>query len=131
MTADTVAGIIARVVTTIVALTFGLLVGSAWLATPASAQAPTGSAERGYQVYTRLMCHACHGTVGQGGERGAGPKLTPFPLPYSAFAAQVRTPRQVMPPYTPKWVSDQDIADMYAYIMSIKPPPAAKDLPLP
>jgi hypothetical protein len=28
-------------------------------------------------------------------------------------------------------VSDQELADMYAYLLSIKPSPAAKDLPLP
>jgi mono/diheme cytochrome c family protein len=108
-----------------------LLIVGALVVPSAFAQTPPGSVERGQQVYLRLLCHACHGTVGQGGERGAGPKLSPFPLPYSAWAAQIRTPRQVMPPYTATWVSDQDIADMYAYILSVKPPPAAKDLPLP
>jgi len=71
-----------------------------------------------------------HGTVGQGGERGAGPKIYPNPFPYAAFVMQVRKPRQGMPPYTDKHVSDQDLADMYHYLFSTKPAPAAKDIPL-
>lgn len=35
-----------------------------------------------------------------------------------------------MPAYTRKWVSDQDVADMYAYLTSLKPSPATKDIPL-
>jgi mono/diheme cytochrome c family protein len=92
--------------------------------------APPGNAERGKKVYIQQMCHNCHGTVGQGGERGAGPKIYPNPNPFPAFVMQVRKPRQVMPPYTEKHVSDQDLADMYHYLLSIKPAPAAKDIPL-
>ncbi|MBI4247291.1 MAG: cytochrome c [Candidatus Rokubacteria bacterium] len=109
-----------------------LLIASAWIASDAfAADTLPGSAERGQQAYMRFMCYTCHGTVGQGGERGAGPKLTPNPFPYVAWAAQIRKPQQVMPPYTDRHVSEQDLADMYAYILSIKPPPPAKDLPLP
>ena len=70
-------------------LVLALLTAGAVVVPSAFAQAPPGSVERGQQVYLRLLCHACHGTVGQGGERGAGPKLSPFPLPYSAWAAQI------------------------------------------
>ena len=68
--------------------------------------------------------------AGQGGERGAGPKIYPNPFPYQAFVMQVRRPRLVMPPYTDKHVSDQDLADIYHYLFSTKPSPAAKDIPL-
>jgi mono/diheme cytochrome c family protein len=95
----------------------------------ALAQNPPGSPERGLQTYMKLQCYACHGTVGQGGERGAGPKLLPNPFPYVAFAFQVRTPRQDMPPYRREFLSDQDLADIYAYLLSIKPDKAAKDIP--
>ena len=98
--------------------------------TAQSLGAPPGSAERGKKLYIEQMCHNCHGTLGQGGERGAGPKIYPNPFPYTAFAMQVRKPRQVMPPYTDKHVSDQDLADMYHYLFSTKPSPAAKDVPL-
>ena len=102
----------------------------AGMATAASAQAPQGSAERGRQVYLAMGCHACHGTVGQGGERGAGPKIAPNPFPYEAFAFQTRRPRSSMPRYPVEYLSDQQLADIYAYIASIKQGPSAKDVPL-
>ena len=92
--------------------------------------APQGSAERGKKLYMQQLCHTCHGTLGQGGDRGSGPKIYPNPFPFPAFVMQVRKPRQVMPPYAEKHVSDQDLADMYHYLFSTKPSPAAKDNPL-
>jgi mono/diheme cytochrome c family protein len=91
---------------------------------------PAGSADRGYHAYMKYMCYTCHGTLGQGADRGAGPKLTPGLLPYPAFALQTRTPRLDMPPYRQQFLSDQELADIYAYLSSIKPSPAAKDIPL-
>jgi cytochrome c553 len=38
---------------------------------------PAGSADRGYHTYMKFMCYTCHGTLGQGADRGAGPKLAP------------------------------------------------------
>ncbi len=91
--------------------------------------APAGSAERGQKIFMHQMCFNCHGTVGQGGGV-AGPKLAPNPFPWAAFAQQVRKPRVEMPPYSEKNLSEQDLADAYAYLVSIKPGPAAKDVPL-
>lgn len=93
-------------------------------------KAPAGSAETGYQVYMKYQCYTCHGTVGQGADRGTGPRLAPNPVSYATFMSQVRTPRQDMPAYRQAFVSDQEIADIYAYLVSIKPSPAAKDIPL-
>ena len=87
-----------------------------------------GSAERGMKLYQDKWCHSCHGTAGQGGERGAGPKLAPSPFPYEAFAAQTRRPRSSMPRYPVEVLSDQELTDIYAYIASIKARPA-KDIP--
>ena len=96
----------------------------------AQAQAPAGSAERGYKLYMEKMCYTCHGTVGQGGERGAGPQISPTKWPYEAFAQQVRHPRQDMPRYPAKFVTDQELADIYAYVASIKPWRPAKEIDL-
>ena len=104
--------------------------GGAIAQTAQSLGAPPGSAERGKKVYMEQLCYTCHGTVGQGGERGAGPKIYPNPFPYAAWVMQIRKPRQAMPPYTVQHVSDQDLADMYHYLFSTKPSPAAKDIPL-
>ncbi|OLC16941.1 MAG: hypothetical protein AUH29_03640 [Candidatus Rokubacteria bacterium 13_1_40CM_69_27] len=89
-----------------------------------------GSAERGQKLFVDLGCFACHGTHGQGGDRGAGPRIYPNPFPWPVFQHMVRKPRRDMPAYTEKWVSDQDLADMYAYLLSLKAAPAAKDIPL-
>ena len=58
------------------------LVSAALLALTASAAfaqdpPPAGSAERGQQAYMKYMCYTCHGTLGQGADRGTGPKLAP------------------------------------------------------
>ena len=109
----------------------GLVAGSALAQQTAQGMgAPGGSAERGKKLYMEQLCYTCHGTVGQGGDRGSGPKIYPNPYPFAAFVNQVRKPRQVMPPYSDTHVSDQDLADMYHYLFSTKPSPAAKDIPL-
>ena len=100
------------------------------VATAAQAQdAPAGAAGRGYGIYIQQMCHNCHGTVGQGGGV-AGPKIAPHPFAWAQFARQVRAPRLVMVPYSSRVLPEQDLADIYAYVISIKPGPAAKDIPL-
>ena len=98
--------------------------------TAESLGAPPGNAERGQKIFMYQLCYTCHGTVGQGGERGSGPRLYPNPFPWQAFLTQVRKPRQAMPPYTEKNLSDQDLADIYRYLFSTKPSPAANDIPL-
>jgi ubiquinol-cytochrome c reductase cytochrome c subunit len=92
--------------------------------------APPGDVKRGHAAYLKYQCYTCHGTVGQGAERGAGPKLAPHPFPWAGFELQVRTPRQNMPPYRKPQLSDQELADIYAYVRSIKPSPAASAIPL-
>ena len=100
-------------------------------ATSAFAQeSPVGSAERGQKHFMKYMCYTCHGSAGQGADRGTGPKVAPGPLPYLAFALQVRTPRLDMPAYRKEFVSDQELTDIYAYLSSIKPGPQVKDIPL-
>jgi len=76
------------------------------------------------------MCYTCHGTVGQGGERGTGPQIAPSQWPLEAFAQQVRHPRQDMPRYAAKFVSDQELADIYAYVKTIKESRPAREIDL-
>jgi mono/diheme cytochrome c family protein len=111
------------------------LVSAALLALTASAAfaqdpPPPGSANRGQQAYMKYMCYTCHGTLGQGADRGTGPKIAPGMLPYAAFALQVRAPRLDMPPYRQQFLSDQELADIYAYLSLTKPSLEAKDIPL-
>ena len=71
-------------------------------------------------MFSTVGCWECHGYAAEG---GVGPKLAPDPLPYAAFQAQVRAPRQDMPHYSVDQLSDQDLADIYAYVQSIPRPP--------
>ena len=96
----------------------------------AQEQTPSGSAERGYKAYMKYQCYTCHGTVGQGADRGAGPKLAPNPFPWAGFEFQVRTPRQDMPAYRRQHLPEQDLADIYAYVRTIKAPLPASAIPL-
>src|SRR5262249_8267859 len=75
-----------------------LLIGSASTAL-AQENPPAGSVESGYQAYMKYQCYTCHGTVGQGADRGTGPRLAPKPISYSTYVIQLRTPRQDMPAY--------------------------------
>lgn len=104
------------------------------LATGALSQTPaaptkTGDADHGRQLFERNGCYQCHGHAGQGGLAGA--RLAQTKLPEPAFIAYVRNPSSgSMPPFRPKILSDQDLADIYAYILTFPAPRAAKDIPL-
>jgi ubiquinol-cytochrome c reductase cytochrome c subunit len=87
----------------------------------------------GKAVYMRVGCFTCHGTVGHG---GAGARLAPNPLPLATFQTWVRkgTPGWSilggMPSFSTTVISDKELADVRAYLASLPPPPAAKDIPL-
>jgi ubiquinol-cytochrome c reductase cytochrome c subunit len=87
---------------------------------------PAGDAANGKRLYMGTGCYQCHGTVGQG-SRGTGPHLAPKPLPYAIFAGQLRKPANTMPPYTTAVLSDQELADIYAYLLTVPPLPGPKD----
>jgi mono/diheme cytochrome c family protein len=97
-------------------------------ATAAFAQgAPRGDTANGKKLYETIGCFECHGYAGQGG--GAGPKLINPPA-WEAFIVQLRTPRQVMPPFTAKVTTDQQLADIYSYISTFPKPADPKTIPL-
>ena len=109
----------------------GLAALSLALAGAASAQnaPPQGDAAKGKATFMADGCYECHGRVGQGG-RLTGPRLALTQLPLDAFTQQLRQPSNEMPPYETGVVSDQDVADIYAYLQSLPPPKSAKDIPL-
>jgi len=90
--------------------------------------APAGDAARGKALFVKNGCYQCHNYEGQGG--AAGPRIAPNPLPFQGLVGYVRAPRGDMPPYTVKVMSDQDLADVHAYLRSRPRPPAVSSVPL-
>ena len=108
---------------------FGLL-AFALIAVPvvASAQdAPRGDPAAGKQLFDSKACYSCHGYVGQGSREG--PRISP-PMPFPAFLAQMREPRGIMPPYKEAILTDQQAADIVAYLASLPRSPDPKSVPL-
>jgi mono/diheme cytochrome c family protein len=95
------------------------------LASALSAQSP--SAQNGKKIFDTYGCYQCHDHDGHG---GVGARLAPNPIPFAAFSKYVRQPTGEMPPYTKKVVSDQELADIYAYLQTIPQPPPAKSIPI-
>jgi mono/diheme cytochrome c family protein len=86
------------------------------------------SAEKGKSAYVQHGCWQCHGFQGQGAN--TGPKLAPDPMPIEAFSAFVRTTDRAMPPYTEAVLSNEELADIHAYLQSIPKPADYKSIPL-
>lgn len=96
-------------------------------AAPNAQAAPTGNAENGKKIYSSYGCYQCHGYAAQG---GAGARLAPRPIAFATFSRYVRRPTGQMPPYTGKVVSDQELADIYTFLLTIPAPPAANTIPI-
>ena len=87
--------------------------------------------KKGKDAFMKFGCWQCHGTQGQGSSvTSAGKVLAPDPMPYEAFAAFVRTTNRAMPPYSEAVLSNEDLADIYAYLQSIPKPADYKTIPL-
>jgi mono/diheme cytochrome c family protein len=99
-------------------------------APPSNLSSLTGNTQNGGRIYVADGCYECHGRVGQGSQSTAAPRVGPPALTIDAFARYIHAPTGNMPPYTGKVVSDQDVADIYAFLKSLPPAPAAKDIPL-
>ena len=94
----------------------------------AAPQPPAGDARNGKTLFLKSGCYQCHGSEGQG--RLAGPRLAPDPIPFRGLVAYVRAPRGERPPYAAKVISEQQLADVYAYLKARPQPPAVSSLPL-
>jgi ubiquinol-cytochrome c reductase cytochrome c subunit len=109
-------------------LTFVAAIGAACCA---SAQVPAespGSAATGAKLYVDRACWQCHGLAAQGGGI-AGPRLAGRVQSWPAFAAYVRRPAEEMIPFTSKVLPDGELADIFAWLRSLPPPPAVETLP--
>jgi mono/diheme cytochrome c family protein len=114
-----------------IAVTLFACACSAFAQQTSSAHKP--SAAHGREVFMKLGCYTCHGTVGQG---GAGAVLAPNTIPFAAFETWVRhgTPgwsvERGMPAWSPSVLPDDDLADVREYLAALPKPKAAKDIAL-
>ena len=91
-----------------------------------SVPAFAASAEKGKAAFVQHGCWQCHGFQGQGGV--TGPKLAPDPLPIEAFTAFVRTTDRAMPPYKESVLSNEELADIHAWLQSVPKPADYKSI---
>ena len=109
-----------------------LTLGAGGFDPPARAQdAPNGDAANGQRVYLADGCFTCHGRSGQGGNYyGTTPTLAKTELPFEGFKQQLRDPVRVMPAYSQAVLSDQETADIYAFLQTLTGRRPAKDIPI-
>jgi mono/diheme cytochrome c family protein len=88
---------------------------------------PQGDAASGGKLFVDRACWQCHGLAAQGGGI-AGPRLAGRVQVWAAFAAYVRRPTEEMIPYTPNVLSDEELADIFAWLRSLPPPPELQSL---
>ena len=116
--------------------TLSLLAGAALacgaFALPAAAQdAPKGDVANGKKIYLATGCYFCHGRAGQGGAyNGPAPVLARTEMPYEGFKGQLRQPSQDMPAYSEAVMSDQQIADIFAFVQSLPGRRDPKSIPI-
>ncbi len=87
-----------------------------------------GRADIGADLYYAYGCYSCHANEAQGGMHG--PRLGPNPITFARFSWYTRHPTRTMPPYSPVVLSDQDMADIYAFVEAQPAPPPLSSIPL-
>jgi ubiquinol-cytochrome c reductase cytochrome c subunit len=83
---------------------------------------PPADAANGKKVFEKLGCSRCHGGAGEGmpstGKQPGPPRIAGSRLSLSDFVQAVRKAKGQMPPFGAKQVSDEELADVYAFLQS-------------
>jgi mono/diheme cytochrome c family protein len=107
------------------ALAISAVAASATLAAQTQ-KATAGDAQNGKAVFETLGCHLCHGAQGEGvagaGQNAGVPRVASTSLSLTDFVRQVRKPKGSMPPFSDEKASDADLAIVYTYLQTLKPP---------
>ena len=85
-----------------------------------------GNPANGQNLFFSLGCNVCHGDSGEG---LVGPTIAMTVVPLDRVILQYREPLEAMTEFTPDQVSDEEIADIYAWLQSVERPPAADEIP--
>ena len=95
----------------------------------AAATPSADTIEKGKQHFVTYACYACHGFGGQ--ESGSGPRIDTTRTTFQVFVNYVRLGTRQMPPFrTERQIPDSALAEIYAYLESLPPPPDPKSIPL-
>jgi mono/diheme cytochrome c family protein len=82
-----------------------------------SSNTPTGDVAAGQTAYASLACVGCHGENAEG---SVGPQLAGYSKGWDKFHSTVRNGEEEMPKFGTSMVSDQQLADIYAWLTSTK-----------
>lgn len=84
----------------------------------AGCSAPEGNIENGKRWYAMNNCSSCHGPHGNDGR---AVDIANLDMSFSRFVKKLRTTdAPIMPPFPESKVSEQDAADIYAFLKSVK-----------
>jgi len=79
-----------------------------------SCSTPMGNPEDGKRWYSMNNCYACHGV---NGDDGKGPVVNNLEMSFWRFERIIRNAGSpIMPKYPEEKISDQDVADIYAFL---------------
>ncbi len=84
--------------------------------------------DAGAALYKKKGCYECHVNDAQGGPQG--PRIGPNPIPLPRFTTYIRNPTGDMPPFTEKVLSNQELADIYAFLQARPQPKPVNSIPL-
>jgi len=89
----------------------------------AAFSAPQASAKKGEDVYAKQNCKVCHSIAKVGGKNlldGVGTKLTEDQVKKWIRSPKDMNPKTLMMAYPASKISDGDLADLVAYMMTLK-----------
>jgi len=93
-----------------------LVIGSVLVTT---AGLSDGTAVPDPELYESAGCSSCHGASAAG---AFGPTLAGTGLSFDAFLEQLRSPRGMMPPVAPDFVSDEQARNLFDYVTGLDEP---------
>lgn len=96
-------------------VTAALLCVTAVLAVNASAHGQADAVDAGRAAFGRV-CQRCHGAEARG---DAAPRLVPFSREYDELLGIVREGAGQMPPISTRELSDENVAQILAYLKSL------------
>lgn len=101
-----------------------IVAGLALACSVAAISAPQADAKKGEAVYAKQTCKLCHSIEKAGNIKnpldGVGAKLNEDQLKKWIRTPKEMNPKTLMTPYPATKISDSDLADLVAYMLTLK-----------